>query len=117
MPEDAQKNFATARVLLQQECGLEDDAGILAAEGFLLERNHDITGAIEKYEKALMVNKYHEFTISNYAKLLRRRGNIEAADKLEERLSIENFDSLGESTDTFYSGFDIIDDGIDLYDD
>lgn len=117
MPEDARKNFSTARALLQQECGLEDDAGILAAEGFLLERNRDINGAIEKYEDALAINKYHEFTINNYAKLLRKRGDFEAADKLEERLNVESFDSLGESTDTIYSGFDILDDKSDLFDD
>lgn len=109
MDEDAQRNLSKARALLQQECGQEDDAGILAAEGFLLERNHDLIGAIEKYEAALAINRCHEFTISNYAKLLRKSGDISGADKLEAMLSKESFEGLGEATDNFYSGFDIID--------
>lgn len=116
MEEDAYTHFAKARTLLLQECGQKDDAGILAAEGFLLERNHDISGAILKYEAALAVNAHHEFTLSNYAKLLRRQGDIAKANRLEDRLIKDSFDGLGEMTDSFYSGFDIIDIDADIYD-
>lgn len=117
MDEDAQNHLSTARALLLKEFGQQDDAGILAAEGFLRERNNDIPGAIKKYETALKINKFHEFTISNYAKLLRKLGKAADADKLEGTLDIEDLDNLGESTDSVYSGFDIIDIDTDLYDD
>lgn len=116
MDEDAQKNLSQARTLLQKECGQRDDAGILAAEGFLCERNNDTPGAIKKYKAALSINEFHEFTISNYAKLLRKCGDAATADRLEGMLSMENLDSLGESTDSVYSGFDIIDIDTNSYD-
>lgn len=116
MDEEAQNNFSKARILLRQECHREEDAGILSAEGFLLERNQDIHGAMEKYEAALAINRHNEFTISNYSKLLRKYGNDEYASELESMLGGENFDGLGESTDDFYSGFDIIDVDMNLYD-
>ena len=109
MDTEAEEKFSEARRLLYQEIGLKDDAGILAAEGFLAERNHDLNAAAEKYEAALSYNCYHEFTIQNYANLLRKQGNISAATKLEERLLNSNYESLGEPTDSFYSCFDIFD--------
>lgn len=108
MEEDAKKHFDKARMLLVQECGQLDDAGILAAEAFMLERHHDIPRAIEKYEAALELNNRHEFTIHNYAALLRKRGDEETAKMLEERIINDNFEGLGELTDSFFSGFDII---------
>lgn len=116
MEEDACEHFKKARKLLLQECGQQDDASILAAEGFLLERSHDVPGAISKYEAALALNEHHEFTLSNYAKLLRRQGDTAGASRLEDRLMRDSFEGLGEMTDTFYSGFDIIDVDTDTYD-
>ena len=109
MDAEAEEKLSEARRLLHIETMQDDDAGILAAEGYLAERNHDIDGAVEKYEAALCQNYYHEFTIQNYANLLRKQGNISAATNLEERLLNDNYESLGESTDSFYSGFDILD--------
>ena len=90
---------------------MEDDAGILAAEAFLEERKGNILKAIEIYETALTYNHYHEFTIHNYADLLRRQGKEQDADKLEERLVNGAYDNLGEPTDSLFSGFDIVDIG------
>ena len=109
MDVEAEEKFSEARRLLYQETGLKDDAGILAAEGFLAERNHDPDGAAKKYEDALKYNSYHEFTIQNYANLLRKQGNITAATKLEEQLLNATYERLGEPTDSFYSCFDISD--------
>lgn len=109
MDTEAEEKLSEARRLLHIETMEDDDAGILAAEGHLAERNHDIDGAVEKYEAALNQNYYHEFTIQNYANLLRKQGDISAATNLEERLLNDNYESLGESTDSFYSGFDILD--------
>lgn len=108
MDEEAKEKFSEARFRLRQEAAIEDDAGILAAEGFLDERNHDLRSAAEKYEAALSCNPYHEFTIQNYSSLLRKQGNTQAANQLEERLLNANFENLGELTDSFYSGFDIL---------
>ena len=107
--EKAQYNFALAREYLTRQTGQTDDAGILAAEGFMLERNHDFSGAAEKYEAALALNESHEFTIRNYANLLRRQGNMQQADALEQQLIVSRYENLGEPTDGFYSGFDIVD--------
>lgn len=108
MDEEAESNFEQARTLLRQETSQDDDPGILAAEGFMMERNRDINGAIEKYEAALSLNYRHEFTIHNYAALLRKRDDEDYAKELEQRLVDDSFDRLGELTDDFYSGFDII---------
>lgn len=112
MDEDAKEKLSEARFRLRQETTLDDDAGILSAEGFLDERNHDLTSAVEKYEAALNCNPYHEFTIQNYSSLLRKQGKDQAANELEERLQNANYENLGELTDNFYSGFDIL--GLDL---
>lgn len=105
---EAKEKFAEARYHLHQETLMDDDAGILAAEGILAERNHDLAGAVEKYEAALRCNLYHEFTIQNYSSLLRRQGKTEAANELEERLLNANFENLGELTDSLYSGLYIL---------
>lgn len=109
METDAQEHFVKARQMLLHECGLEDDAGILSAEAVMLERNGLISDAAEKYKAALACNFNHEFTIHNYATLLRRQGDISGASKLEERLFSDSFDALGEPTDSLYSGFDLLD--------
>ena len=108
MDGEAENNFEQARELLRQETGHDDDPGILAAEGFMMERNHNIPEAIAKYEAALQLNNRHEFTIQNYANLLRRNGNEKDAKKLEMYLINDDFEGLGDRTDDFYSGFDII---------
>lgn len=111
MEAEAEEKFSEARKRLYQETGMEDDAGILAAEAFLEERKGNILKAIEIYETALTYNHYHEFTIHNYADLLRRQGKEQDADKLEERLVNGAYDNLGEPTDSLFSGFDIVDIG------
>lgn len=116
MEAEAVEKFAEARVRLLRETGLTDDAGILAAEGFLAERNHDLAGAAEKYESALSFNSAHEFTITNYANLLRRQGKAAEAAALEQRL-LDAGAVLGESTDSFFSDFDMVDAVPELYDD
>lgn len=110
MEEEATEHFAQARSLLIQECGQSDDPGILAAEGFMLERNLDISGAIAKYKAALELNSRHEFTIHNYASLLRKCGEDKEAYELEKQIVNDDFEGLGELTDSFFSGFDIIPD-------
>lgn len=117
MEPEAVEKFAEARDRLQRETGLSDEAGILAAEGFLAERNHDLSGAAGKYESALSCNATHEFTINNYASLLRRQGNIQYAQELEQRLLIADAERLGEPTDNFFSGFDMVDAEPELYED
>lgn len=86
MDKEAKEKFSEARTRLHQETVMDDDAGILAAEGFLAEREHDLERAVEKYEAALHCNANHEFTIQNYSTLLRRQGKTLAANQLEERL-------------------------------
>ena len=117
METEAVEKFAEARARLQRETGLTDEAGILAAEGFLAERNHDLAGAAEKYESALSFNSAHEFTITNYASLLRRQGKAAEAAALEQRLLDAGAELLGEPTDSFFSGFDMVDAQTELYDD
>lgn len=115
--EKARDKFSLAREHLVRQTGQTDDAGILAAEGFMLERNQDFSGAAEKYEAALAINTIHEFTICNYANLLRRQGNDQQADTLEQRLITSRNESLGEPTDNFCSDFEIVDIAPEQYED
>ncbi len=84
---DACDKFSKARIKLRNETGMEDDPAILAAEGYIYEKNGELENAEEKYKEALGYNYAHKYTIYYYSKLLRKTDRISEAKELESRVN------------------------------
>ncbi len=89
---DAKKKFDKARTELLKETGMQDDPAILAAEGYICEKEGEIDSAEEKYKEALRYSYAHKYTIYYYSKLLKKMRRDEEARELENRINEFNED-------------------------
>ncbi len=101
--EDAALHFRLAREHLKIETGEEDDAGILAGEGYAYELAKDFPSAKSKYAEALKRNPFHEFTIDRYATILEREGDYITSEKLRSKLNEYETEFITETVDNLGS--------------
>ena len=79
---------ANEHIRIAQERLGREDASIETVFAFLCAKEHDEKGAIYHYERALEIDQYHEFTLSQYLKYLRKLGENKRIQDIEERMKV-----------------------------